>query len=128
QGNGLNILGPKDNIVHYSHAGIVPLSAKTVWSIFKDKSNTIWLGTREQGLIQFDKRKGEIKKYRHATDNGNTLPSNNIRAIAQADKGNLWIGTEGDGISYFDVDRETFTTYQHIPEANSLSGNNIKSL
>ncbi len=128
QGNGLNILDSTGNFLHYSENSPVPLSAKTVWCIFKDRNNRVWLGTREQGLIMFDKEKGELKKYKHDPISKYSLPSNNIRTIAQAGDGNFWVATETDGIAYFDLDQNTFKTYRHDPESNSLSNDNIKSL
>lgn len=128
QGGGLNIKKADGEFLHFSPDKEKRLSANTIWSIYQDDVGRIWLGTREQGLIEFDKIKGEIRQYRHDPKNKNSLPSNNIRIIISDDKGNLWIGTESDGISFFNIKNHTFTTYRQNDSENSISNNNIKSL
>ncbi|WP_273568801.1 ligand-binding sensor domain-containing protein [Maribacter halichondriae] len=128
QGGGLNIYEQENRFDHYNDTSRIPLSANTIWNIFKDKKNRIWLGTREKGLIQFDKEKGEIKKYTSKIDSNRGPPSNNIRVITDDDKGNLWIGTEANGIAKFNMAEEKFTAHRKIEGSNSLSHDNIKSL
>ncbi|MEP3210911.1 MAG: two-component regulator propeller domain-containing protein [Maribacter sp.] len=128
QGNGLDILSKNGKFQNYSNTTKLPLSANTIWNIFKDSKNRIWLGTREEGLIQFDKSLGEIQKFTHDPKVSASLPSNNIRIITEDSKGNLWIGTEADGIAHFNVESKTFTTYTSSAESNAISSNNIKSL
>jgi len=128
QGGGLSIKNADESFDHFSPTSQIPLSASTIWCIYKDDAERIWLGTREQGLIQFDKKEGEIGKQVHRPDQENSLPSNNIRAITSDEKGNLWIGTETDGIAHFDIKKGTFKTYRQNSDANSLANDKIKSL
>ncbi len=128
QGGGLNIKKADGQFAHFSPDKEKRLSANTIWSIYRDDIGRVWLCTREEGLIEFDKMKGEIRKYQHDPQNENSLPSNNIRTIISDDKGNLWIGTESDGISFFNTKNHTFTTYRQNEGENSISNNNIKSL
>lgn len=125
QEGGLSILDTEGDFLNFSPTSKPPLSANTVWCIYKDTKNRIWMGTREQGILQFDSNKGEIVKYQA---NSKGLPSNNIRVITEDDMGNLWIGTESDGLVFFDMQKETFTTYQKSEADNSISSNNIKSI
>ena len=128
QGTGLNIKHANGQFSHFSSKGEKSLSANTVWSIYRDETERIWLGTREQGLIQFDKEKGQIHNYHYEPDNDNSLPSNNIRVMTSDNMGNLWIGTEAHGISFFNIKDQTFTNYRHNGGKNSISNDNIKSL
>ncbi|MDT7829090.1 two-component regulator propeller domain-containing protein [Pricia sp. S334] len=127
QGGGLDLLLADGKFLHYSIDTDVPLRAQTIWCIYKDDADRIWLGTREQGLILFDKEKGKIDRFVHHPDQGNSLPSNNIRVITSDAKGNLWIGTETDGVAHFDVGKRTFKTYNR-KDGDSLSSDRIKSL
>lgn len=128
QGGGLDIRRADGRFEHHFATSENPLSANTIWCIYEDDVGRVWLGTREQGLIEFDKEKGEIRKYRYGPDGKNNLPSNNIRAITSDEKGNLWIGTEADGITYFDIEKGRFTTYKQQVKGNSMSNDQIKSL
>jgi signal transduction histidine kinase/ligand-binding sensor domain-containing protein/DNA-binding response OmpR family regulator len=127
QDAGLNILNSKNNFSKYSDATNISLSAKTIWCVFKDNNNKYWLGTRDHGLIQFDKNKGEIKKF-IKTERKNSISSNNIRVIVEDRNKNFWIGTDSNGLLKFDTEKETFTSYVYSKDKNSLSKNNIKSL
>ncbi len=128
QGGGLNIKDKNGRLEHFSPTTQISLAANTIWSIHQGAAGRIWLGTREQGLIQFDKKKGQIEQYKHDAHQNNSLPSNNVRVITEDEKGNLWIGTEANGIVYFNYGDGTFITYRHRTDGNSLSDDKIKSL
>lgn len=128
QGGGLNIRNSDDEFVHFSPQGDHKLSANTIWTIFKDSGNRYWLGTREHGLIQFDKKKGEIIKYNHDPGDENSLPSNNIRSITEDDNGNLWIATEANGMARMNIESKQIKRFVHDRNDNSLSNNSLKTL
>jgi signal transduction histidine kinase/ligand-binding sensor domain-containing protein/DNA-binding response OmpR family regulator len=90
----------------------------TIWKIYNDKDNTIWLCTRDHGLIQFDRDRGIIQEY--TTENSN-LSTNNIRTIEQGNAFELWIGTETDGLFKLNTQNNTI---DKIEAVNS----NVKSL
>ncbi|SDM14368.1 two-component regulator propeller domain-containing protein [Kriegella aquimaris] len=124
QGGGLNILDNDGQFTQFSPTSNPSLSANTIWTIYKDRKNRYWLGTREQGLVQFNKEKGEILSYKY--DSG--LSSNNIRAITEDDSGNLWMATDADGIVHLDLQTGKFMHYVNDPKKNSLSNNSLKTL
>ncbi|MFK5974052.1 MAG: two-component regulator propeller domain-containing protein, partial [Flavobacteriaceae bacterium] len=127
QGKGLDIF-KEDEFTNFSKDSEIPLAASTIWDIHRDSKNQFWLATRENGLIQFDKYKGEVRRYMSKTEGNEGLPSNNIRVITDAGKGNFWLGTEADGIVFFDMQQQKFKTYKNLPNENSLSNDKIKSL
>lgn len=127
QGKGLDIF-KEEEFTNFSKDSEISLRANTIWDIHKDSKNQYWLATRENGLIQFDKYKGEVRRYMSKTEGNDGLPSNNIRVITDDGKGNFWLGTEADGIVFFDVQQQKFTTYKNLPNENSLSNDKIKSL
>ncbi len=128
QEDGLILRNENGDFSQFNTTSKIPLSANTVWDIFKDSKNNIWLGTREQGLIQFDKKRGEIKKFILSQEDENSLPSNNVRVITEDQKGNLWIGTEENGIAQFNLLQDSFKRYYQNPNSNVLNSNSIKSL
>lgn len=128
QGGGLDIREGQGGFVSYNNLSKPSLSANTVWCIYQDEQGRIWLGTREEGLIQFDKQKGEIKKYKHNPLDENSISSNNIRVITSDGKGNLWIGTETDGLVFFDTSQERFKSFKSSGREGFLTSNRIKSL
>jgi ligand-binding sensor domain-containing protein/signal transduction histidine kinase/DNA-binding response OmpR family regulator len=128
QGSGLSILDSQGRFEHYSSDSRIPLSAETVWDIFEDDEGNYWLATREQGLVLFDKKHGELKKYKTRFEKLEGPPGNNIRVIAKGNNGTLWLGTEEEGIASFNPVTEKFIWYQYSEAGNSITSNNIKSL
>lgn len=127
QDEGLSVFYPKENrFSHFSEKSNPPLNAQTIWCIFKDSKNRMWLGTRDNGLILFDETKGVLKKYTSNTENSNSISENNIRTITEAEDGNLWIGTENQGINKFFIDKEIFKRYSidDIKNIKSIFENN----
>lgn len=67
-------------------------------TVFTDRSNTVWLGTRNKGV--FTQISGDWKQY--SMKNG--LPSNEIKKIMQDNFNRIWIETP-KGVSVFDGQR-----------------------
>ncbi|HXI01129.1 MAG TPA: two-component regulator propeller domain-containing protein [Sphingobacteriaceae bacterium] len=81
------------------------LSQNSVFSIFQDKDDYIWIGT-EDGLNRFDGY--EFTIYKHENNNPKSISNSRINAIYEDPRGNLWIGT-ADGLNLFDKNSGSFT-------------------
>nr|MBI1232104.1 response regulator [Cytophagales bacterium] len=130
QEEGLSILDLKTlEFEHFNFQSGVQLPANTIWKIHKDKGENFWLGTRNNGLIQFDPQKGVLRQFLNDPVDPNSIPENNIRTIEEGKQGYLWIGTETQGIGRFDDASGKFQSFSHH-EGNpeSISSNSIKSL
>ena len=57
-----------------------------------DKSNSVWIGTRQNGLYVYNEN-GNRKKALITTTNSGNLPDVNVRAIAIDASNRVWIGT-----------------------------------
>lgn len=82
------------------------LPNNTIRSIAEDKSNNLWLGTRN-GLVRMNKRTGDFKTF--------FLPEESQRVIYTlftSKNGTLWIGTDG-GLTVYNPKDESFYTYNH---------------
>lgn len=121
QDEGLAIL-ENDRFKRYTSLTSPPLEAFTIWCIFKDSKSRYWLGTRDNGLIQFDPIKGVIKQYKHNSENLNSIANNNIRVIIEGNAGELWIGTENGEFDRFHIENEIFEHFsqKEIPGVKSL--------
>lgn len=87
------------------------IGANAVWSIKKNKSGTLWIGTWGGGINLFDIRKENFTRYKSSPIAPNSINSNNIFSIEADMKGNLWLGTMGGGLNFFNVEHEIFTNY-----------------
>ncbi|MDN5211757.1 two-component regulator propeller domain-containing protein [Fulvivirgaceae bacterium BMA12] len=71
---------------------------KSVFAIFKDRDNNIWIGTYSEGIFHYKlDENGMVTESLHFTydrNNPSGISSNIIRSINQDHKGNIWIGTD----------------------------------
>jgi PAS domain S-box-containing protein len=87
------------------------LGSNAVWSIYKDKRGSLWIGTWEGGLNRYDYYTETFSHYYNNPDDTTSIGSNNIFSIFEDSRNNLWIGTMGGGLNLFDRDKNTFSRY-----------------
>jgi len=68
------------------------LAQNSVYAVYESRDGTIWSGTLQRGLSQF--QNGHFKNYTIA----NGLASNTVSAIAEGAEGTMWFGTP-EGLS-----------------------------
>ena len=99
-----------------------------VYSVFGDRTGTIWIGTRE-GLEKFDPRTEKFIHYRHDDKNPKSLSDNWVWPIHEDRSGNLWFGTFRGGLNRFDRVTETFTHFRHDEsDPRSIGDDRVYSL
>lgn len=100
-----------------------PVSVQTV---FVDRDNIIWLGTKGAGTATFDLQKQEFRFYRRYRNNPLTIISDNIVAINQDQQGNLWFGAYSGGLSRLQPGASFFRNYVYDPaDPKSIADNAI---
>ncbi len=104
------------------------LSDDRVYSVYGDRSGTIWVGTRG-GLDKFDPGTESFVHYRHDPKNPNSISDNWVWPILEDRYGNLWIGTGRGGLNHFNRKTGVFTRYLHdATDPLSISDNYIFSI
>jgi signal transduction histidine kinase/CheY-like chemotaxis protein/ligand-binding sensor domain-containing protein len=120
----------EDKFIRYANDPKDPhsLSHSRVQSIFIDRDENVWVGTRG-GLDLLDKEKNRFIHFRNDPNNPATIATNDISQLSEDREGNLWIGTYGQGLDRFDRKKNTFTHFQHDPtNDHSISQNTILSI
>ncbi|KAA8484951.1 ligand-binding sensor domain-containing protein [Arcticibacter tournemirensis] len=92
------------------------LSQSTVRHVFQDSKGFLWFGTRD-GLNKYDGYKFVV--YKKDLENGNSLSSNDIKAITEDRDGKLWIATWEGGVNVFDPKSGNF---RHFRKRKSGAG------
>ncbi len=95
KGTGLKRVDTKTGqttVLKHNPADPSSLSDDKVYSIFRDRSGNLWVGTYN-GLDKLDERTGKFFHYKHDPKNPNSLPDNWVWPIYEDSRGNLWIGT-----------------------------------
>lgn len=91
------------------------LIGQAVRAITEDHQHQLWVGTEGGGLVNFNFRNGNLKRYTQA----NGLPSNSVLNILVDDKDKLWLSTY-NGLSEFNSRTNSFTNYT---ESDGLQSN-----
>ncbi len=120
--NGKTIVFKHDPADPYS------LSDDKVYSVFRDRSGNLWIGTFN-GLDRLDESTGKFIHYRNDPTDPNSLPDNWIWPVYEDSRGNIWIGTVRGGLCLFNSETNTFINYKNNPnDPNSLCDNFIFSI
>ncbi|EDM34646.1 two-component system sensor histidine kinase/response [Pedobacter sp. BAL39] len=105
------------------------LSSYNLRVIAGSGDGTLWLGTEEQGMIAYQPRSGNIKRYRHEETNANSLGSDLVRAIVVDESDQLWIGGINGGLDHFNPRTAIFKNYQNEPgNTQSLSQRTVSAI
>ncbi len=94
-GAGLKLL-EKGNII----SSPFPNMTKYVQFIEPSNSNSYWLGTFANGLLEYNRKDGIIRQFVQG-DKRNALSFNDVRDIIEMSDGDLWIATWGGGLNYY---------------------------
>ena len=78
----------------------------------RQRSNELWIGTWDRGLILYDLIQRSAKLYQPSTIPG-SLSHHEIRTILEDSEGTIWVGTSAGGVNRFDRQQQTFTHYTH---------------
>ncbi len=72
----------------------------SVYALFEDRSGTLWIGTKGQGVFTATPAAGAfaVRQYLH-TDDPYSLSDNAVYDFDQDENGNLWIATYGGGVN-----------------------------
>ena len=79
-------------------------------SMIKVQEDIIWIGTWDNGLIQWNSKTGKQKRFTHQVSDTTTLISNTIRSIAIDKMGTLWVGTP-KGLNRYSPKDNSFKHY-----------------
>jgi signal transduction histidine kinase/ligand-binding sensor domain-containing protein len=98
------------------------LSYNSVYSIYKDRNGSIWLGTFGDGIDIYNKLIKNFTHYKQELNNPNSLSNNFVNSFFEEDD-HLWIGTSG-GLNLFDKKKKIFKYFVHDPNNNKSIGSN----
>jgi ligand-binding sensor domain-containing protein/signal transduction histidine kinase len=92
-----------------------------------DKQGNLWIGTRDNGLLKFEKSTGIFSLYRNSIFEYTSLSKNNILSIYADNEGIIWVGTKGGGLNKKTT--KQFTHYKSLAGIKgSLNANSVWAL
>jgi len=100
-----------------------------VTDIVEDEHNTIWLGTKNKGLISYNIDKNKSISYTNSLYERHSLSVNYITSLFYSKEGILWIGTNLGGINKWNRLIEDIHVYrENAFNKSSLNSNLIRSI
>jgi len=129
-GRGLNKIfysneSGKDSFVPDTNQNVQPLVNFKITRICQDTSGNLWLGTVNDGLVQFNTRNNQIKIFRNDPLNPESIDDNDIISLEVDRTGLVWVGTlSGFGLNKLHPEKRKIQHFKSEPNnLNSLSGN-----
>ena len=126
---GLQVYNPYSDTYRVYRPGYHPgsLEHQSVFSLFKDRQGTIWVGTYYGGINYFNQSRDAFLYYPFDHSNNHCLNFPLVGQMVEDKDHDLWIATEGGGINRLNRDTGTFTYYTSS-DKNSILHNNVKAM
>lgn len=113
-----------DRFTTFTFSANTSEGANACHGIYFEAPNRLWVGTLEEGLLQFDtKTEKIIQHYRHEPGNPFSLAYNEVNKIVRAKDGKLWLGVYS-GCDIFDPETRKF---EHVKDRRHTSYTGIFS-
>ena len=83
-------------------------------TVISTSDGVLWMGSRSDGLLQYNPTTRAVKHYKHNLDDTNSISGNSARALTIDADGIIWIGTDGSGMCSLNAQTETVTRYPYV--------------
>ena len=136
---GFMWVGTNDGLARYEAPGKVKvfkpsidveggLRSSDIHSLFVDRKNNVWIGTRLGGLTRFHAPTGTWKTFINDPEVVGSISDNDVLSILEDKEGRLWVGTE-NGLNLYQPETESFIVFKMNKEdSTSLQGRAILSI
>lgn len=127
ENDGLFHLDEKDNLIkNYvsSKTGENDILHNSIWELFIDKNDRIWLGYFNSGIAVSDKLYDKFKEIKSLPNNENSLTIPSVTSVIKDKSENLWISTDGGGIDVYNTKTSKII---HINKENSTVYSGLNS-
>ena len=103
----------------------VPMNQQGIMSALSFKEETLWIGTWNNGLHQYNYKTNTLKTYTTIDSLSSSISSNQIQSIKFDQQNKLWIGTK-KGLHRFIPEKNEFKTFRFpSPEGDNINLNSI---
>lgn len=82
------------------------LSDYNIRSLFFDKTDLLWVGTENNGLLKVEFKKEVFRYFKQDTRQDNTLAHRDVSFPCVTKNGELWVGTWGGGLHYLSLEEQ----------------------
>lgn len=93
------------SFVHYTNK-LSTTKPDRLNQIMVDRKNNLWIATRGNGLLYYDREQDTMYSYTHSS-HPHLIANDNIRVMTKDKAGRFWIGYDLDGLSIVDLAVDT---------------------
>jgi len=91
---GVFIGNDKTNMLIPFAPGVMPDTLVEIWSLYQDKRDNIWIGTRIKGLYVFNTLSNKLVQYKYLPGKVGSPSDSSVWNIFEDFKGTIWLGTD----------------------------------
>lgn len=134
--NGLSLLSKTSNTYYnlsHDDQDKSSLSSNTIYSVYQDSDNNLWIGTSGGGLNKlsaenFRNRKFKFQNFIKSSNYPDFALDKDILCIHETHNGEIWVGTT-NGINVINKKGNLLRTFVHdASDTNSLSNNEVQTI
>ncbi|XMO87635.1 two-component regulator propeller domain-containing protein [Algibacter sp. AS12] len=92
------------------------IRSNSIWSLFLDKEERIWLGYYNSGVAVSDKLFDKFANIESLTSNVNSLQTGSVTGISKDRNNKIWVSMDGGGIDIIDTKSLNF---KHVNLSNT---------
>ena len=101
------------------------IKSNSIWTVYTDDKNRIWLGYYNQGIDLHDDEYHKFNSLKSYPYLPNSLKSNSVTGISKDKYGRLWISMFDGGVDVYDANSQTFT---HLNDQKNTIAKGLNSL
>jgi ligand-binding sensor domain-containing protein len=112
------------SVYNFKNDSVYELLNNATRTVLEDKRGILWIGTRTDGLIKYNRRTKELERFTNISDDTSSIAANFVLSITQDHSGQIWLGTIS-GLCRFDEATGKFSTFT---EKNGLPNISVTQL
>ncbi len=133
ENEGLMHIDEEGHVINNYRAGKTDddcIKSNSIWTLFLDNNERIWLGYYNAGIGVYDKLYDKFEDLESLQNNTNSLQNGSVTAIVKDKFDKFWIAMDGGGIDLFDFKTNKFTHINSIDNGyiSGLTDDYIESL
>jgi signal transduction histidine kinase/CheY-like chemotaxis protein/sugar lactone lactonase YvrE len=101
------------------------LKGRSVYDLYKDRHNRIWIGAMGEGLHYYDWDKRKLIYMNRFEDRDNSLIGRDVGRILEDSRGRLWVSYLRDGVALFDRTSMRVIRFRNNPADLHTISNNL---
>ena len=82
-------------VYRHSEGDTTSLSSNFILALYEDSFHNLWLGTIDEGLCLYNRKKDNFTTFKHQPNNPNSLAGNTVRSFFQASDKKIYVGSSG---------------------------------